>query len=298
MMRRLLLLAACLLPASLHAADLRVVATTNSMGTLASAVGGEHIDLTVLAPPDRDAHFLQAKPSMMRDLRRADLVIAVGAELEAGWLPVAVKRAANPAIQPGQPGHFEAAGHVDLLDVGESGGGHVHASGNPHFNLDPRRMRALLPALAERLAAIDPPHADSYRAHANEAVARLDRLMPEWTDRASDAPGAVFHHADTRYLMDWLDLPVLGYLEPTPGVPPTARHLRELAESLEGSDGVIIHAPYYSGRGPSKLGGELGWPVVQLHTEPDAPTLDAWIGLIDAWVDALSRHDRAGSRSD
>ncbi|MFP4639615.1 MAG: metal ABC transporter substrate-binding protein [Guyparkeria sp.] len=288
-LRRLLLVTALLLSPIAQASEVRVVATTNSMGALASAVGGDRIDLTVLAPPDRDAHFLQAKPSMMRDLRQADLVVAVGAELEAGWLPVALKRAANRDIQPGQPGHIEAADHVELLDVGESGAGHVHASGNPHFTLDPRRMRALLPVLAERLAEIDPAGAADYQRRTDDAITALDRRMPDWEARVEGAPGAVFHHADTRYLMDWLDLPELGYLEPTPGVPPTARHLRELAESLAGSDGVIIHAPYYSDRGPAKLADTLGWSVEQLYTEPDAPTLDAWIELIDAWVAALAR---------
>ncbi|WP_322521597.1 metal ABC transporter substrate-binding protein [Guyparkeria halophila] len=289
MLKRLLITLALLSPVTLQAADLRIVATTNSMGALASAVGGERIALTVLAPPDRDAHFLQAKPSMMRDLRRADLVVSVGAQLEAGWLPVAVKRSANRDIQPGQPGHFEAAEHVDLLDVGETGAGHVHASGNPHFNLDPRAMRAVLPALAERLADIDPAGASAYRENAATAITRIENRMPQWQARVEKAPGAVFHHADTRYLMDWLDLPTLGYLEPTPGVPPTARHIGGLADSLAGTDGVIIHAPYYSERGPAKLANQLDWPVEQLYTEPDAPTLDAWIELIDAWVAALAR---------
>ncbi|MCL7751048.1 metal ABC transporter substrate-binding protein [Guyparkeria hydrothermalis] len=291
MLKRLLITLAFLLPGSLHAADLRVVATTNSMGALATAVGGERISLTVLAPPDRDAHFLQARPSMMRDLRRADLVIAVGAGLEAGWLPVAVKRAANRDIQPGQPGHFQAAEHVELLDVGESGAGHTHASGNPHFNLDPRRMRTLLPALAERLADIDPAGAPAYEANAAAAVARIETRMPQWQATVAGAPGAVFHHADTRYLMDWLELPTLGYLEPVPGVPPTARHISELAESLEGRDGVIIHAPYYPESGPKKLGDALGWPIEQRYTEPSEPTLEGWVDLIDGWVDALAPRD-------
>ncbi|KTG16817.1 MULTISPECIES: metal ABC transporter substrate-binding protein [unclassified Guyparkeria] len=288
MLKRLLILLAALLPATGYAADLRVVATTYTMGAMASAVGGERIDLAVLAPPDRDAHFLQAKPSMMRDLRRADLVVAVGAELEAGWLPAAVKRAANPAIQPGQPGYFEAAGHVDLLDVGGTGTGHVHDTGNPHFNLDPRAMQALLPALAQRLGKLDPAGAADYQANATQAITRIEARLSDWQARTADAPGAVFHHADTRYLMDWLDLPTLGYLEPVPGVPPTARHIQELAESLEGRDGVIIHAPYYPERGPRKLAEALGWPVEQHYTEPQAPTLTAWIEMIDGWVDALA----------
>lgn len=134
---------------------LQVVATTASMGMLARTVGGPQVQVSELAPPDRDAHMLQARPSMLRALRDAQLVVAVGAELEIGWLPAAISGAANGAIAPGRPGYFEAAAQVPLLDAGlaaDRAQGDVHPGGNPHVNLDPLRMAAISKALAERLA--------------------------------------------------------------------------------------------------------------------------------------------------
>lgn len=118
---------------------LEVVATTASMGMLARTVGGPQVRVTELAPPERDAHQLQARPSMIRALRDAQLLVAVGAELEIGWLPAAIAGAANPAIQPGRSGYFEAAAQVPLLETGQSADrahGDVHAAGNPHVNLE------------------------------------------------------------------------------------------------------------------------------------------------------------------
>lgn len=286
--RLILLLSLVLLPWPALADELRVVATTQSMGMLANAVGGEHVRLQVLAPPDRDAHFLQARPSMLHHLRRADLLVAVGADLEIGWLPVAVKRSANPALLPGKPGFFEAADHVDLLEVGQSGSGHVHAHGNPHFSLDPLRMAELLLALGHHLGELDPDHAADYRRNAQQAAQRLRERLPAWQARVRGAPGAVFHHKDTLYLMQRLQLPTLGYLEPVPGVPPTAGHLRRLTEELQGRKGIIIHAPYYPARGPDKLARALGWPTAQLFTEPHESRLDSYIALIDQWVETLA----------
>jgi hypothetical protein len=138
---------------------LNVVATTASMGMLAREVGGAAVKVDVLAAPDRDPHMLQAKPSMMRALRDADLVVAVGAELEMGWLPAAINGAANPRLLPGRDGYFEAAAQVPLLDAGQAADrahGDVHPAGNPHVNLDPQRMAQIARALAERMSKLEP----------------------------------------------------------------------------------------------------------------------------------------------
>jgi zinc/manganese transport system substrate-binding protein len=123
---------------TVHAAELDVVASSSGMGALARTVGAERAQVTVLDSPDRDLHMLQAKPTMIRALRDADLVVAVGAELEVGWLPVAIAGAANPRILPGQPNYFEAAAQVDPLEVGSPADralGDVHPVGNPHVNM-------------------------------------------------------------------------------------------------------------------------------------------------------------------
>jgi zinc/manganese transport system substrate-binding protein len=270
---------------------LEVVATSTSMGALVRAVA-PGAKLTVLAGPERDLHTLQAKPSMIRALRGADLLVAVGAELEVGWLPAASASAANPDILPGRQGYFEAAAQVPLLDVGgpaDRAMGDVHPAGNPHVDLDPVRMAQVAEALGGRMARLDPANASAYRRNAARFADAVQRRVPDWQARLQDAPGVVLYHRDAIYLLDRFGVPLLGTIEPVSGVPPSGRDLRELAGKLRGRDGTIIHAPYQSPKAPGKLGRELGWPVQRLPLEPPlGADGDGYLRHIDRWVNAVA----------
>ncbi len=292
---RLLLFAACaalLSPAAPAQSPLNIVATTTHMGMLAQTVGGDAVKVTVLAPPGRDAHHLQVRPSMMAALRRADLVVAVGADLEIGWLPPAIRGASNPAIRPGGNGYFEAAQAVELIDAGrpaDRAQGDIHPAGNPHIYLDPVRMATAARALAGQLAGLRPAQADLYRDNAAAFAAAVDERLPVWRERSATAPGIVLFHEDARYLTELLGVRIHGYLEPLPGIPPTASHLNDLVRRLEGESGIVIHAEFHPPQGPDFLARELGWPVRQLAHDLPAGNLDSenYFALIDAWVDAL-----------
>ncbi|MBK1632399.1 zinc ABC transporter substrate-binding protein [Thiohalocapsa halophila] len=270
---------------------LDVVATSPSMGALVRAVAPQ-AQLTVLAGPDRDLHALQAKPSMIRALRSADLLVAVGAELEMGWLPAASSSAANPDILPGREGYFEAAAQVPLLDVGgpaDRAMGDVHPAGNPHVDLDPVRMAQVAEALGARMARLHPGNAASYRANARRFAKAVEQRLPQWQAELADAPGAVLYHRDAIYLLERFEVPLLGTIEPVPGVPPSGRDLRALAGKLRGGEGIIIHAPYQSPKGPRKLGRELGWPVETLPLSPPVSADgDGYLRHIDRWVSAVA----------
>lgn len=272
---------------------LEVVATTASMGMLARTVGGPQVRVTVLAPPDRDPHQLQAKPSMMRALRDADLVVAVGAELEVGWLPPALDGAANPRVLPGRIGYFEAAAQVPLIDAGQPADrarGDVHPAGNPHVHLDPVRMATIARALAERLARLDTARAADYRARAEAFARAVEARLPAWRAQVAGSAGAVLYHKDGIYLLDRLGLPLLGTLEPVPGVPPSARHLNALISELRGRRGVVLHQPYQPAQGPNRLGEALDWPVVVVPMEPAADAdAEGYFRLIEQWLAALAR---------
>jgi zinc/manganese transport system substrate-binding protein len=272
-------------------AALEVVATSTSMGALVRAVAPD-ADLTVLAGPEQDLHMLQAKPTMIRSLRSADLLVAVGAELEVGWLPAASSSAANPQILPGREGYFEAAAQVPLLDVGgaaDRAQGDVHPAGNPHVDLDPVRMAQIAEALGGRMARLDPANATTYRRNAGGFADAVGRRVPDWQARLAAAPGVVLYHRDAIYLLERFGVPLLGTIEPVPGVPPSGRDLRRLAAELRGRDGIIIHAPYQSPKGPRKLGRELGWPVQTLPLEPPASADgNGYLRHIDRWVSTIA----------
>ncbi|TVQ74292.1 MAG: zinc ABC transporter substrate-binding protein [Chromatiaceae bacterium] len=273
-------------------AAVNVVATTPAMGMLAETVGGDAVSVRVLAPADRDAHYLQARPSMMAALRGADLVVAVGAELEVGWLPAAIRGANNPSIFPGRTGYFEAAAQVDLIGVGgpaDRALGDVHPAGNPHVNMDPVRMAEVAHALAERLIRFDSANAEQFRANAEAFERKVEERLPAWRERVADVPGVVFFHEDADYLAKRLDVPVLGYVEPLPGIPPTARHLRDLVRDLEGREGVVIRATFHQERGPRFVAEQLDWPVYALPLDPEVgASADDYLDLIGQWVDAMA----------
>lgn len=277
----------------LSLAALNVVATSSSTGMLVREIAGDNVRLEILAPPDRDLHYLQARPSMMRSLRKADLLTALGADLEVGWLPVALQQAANPRILPGRVGYFEAAAQVSLLDANAAADrakGDVHPTGNPHINMDPVRMGQVGLALAERLAELDPAHAADYRARAAAFQKRVEQRLPVWQERTSGLPGAVAFHLDVNYLLARFDVPLLGMLEPVPGIPPTAAHIKALTERLSGKPGIVLFTTYQPDRAPKSVAKALGWPSVRLQLEPplDADG-DVYLEHIGQWIDALAR---------
>lgn len=290
----LLLLSGSTLFSAVAQAATPVVASTTSAEMLLREIGGNEVSITTLAAPDRDAHTLQVRPSMMRALRSAKLVVAMGAELEIGWLPLAINSSANPGILPGTDGYFEIAAQVPLLDVkgaaaADRAKGDVHPMGNPHVQMDPLRMADAGAALAERLARLDPAHAAEFRARAQSFKQSVSARLPQWQQQVAGAPGAVMYHKDGDYLMARLNLPVLAYVEPLPGMPPTASHLAGLVNRLKGSKGVILHTVFQSNGGIATLAGQLGWRDYALPLDPPAGANGAaYLSMIEQWIKALA----------
>jgi zinc/manganese transport system substrate-binding protein len=275
------------------ATPLNIIATTSSMGLLARVVGAEQAQVKVLSPPDRDAHFIQARPSMIKDLRNADVVIAVGADLEIGWLPLALERSTNRRVQPRQSGYFEAAAQVPLLGAGTPADralGDVHPGGNPHVNLDPQHMAALAHALALHLAGLDNTHEALYQARAQAFSATIEKRMADWQTQLANAPGVIMHHQDADYLLQRFGVPILGYIEAVPGIPPSAAHLQDLHQRLKTKTppGVIIRARFHPPQGADFLARALAWQAYALPLEPPLDSgVAEYLHLIDEWVSAL-----------
>lgn len=279
-------------------AELNIVATTPSLGMLAREVGGASANVTVLTTPEQDVHQVQARPSIMAKLRRADLLFAMGAELEAGWVGPAVRGAANPALLPTRPGYFEAAAQVDRLGMNkplDRRFGDIHAEGNPHVTLDPLRAGTIAVALARRLGELDAKNATAYQQRAAEVQDRLRAANNALRSQVPSDVTAVLYHEDGDYFMGRMSVKVLGYLEPLPGVPPTARHLVELSTRMRGKQGVIFHTPYQSPDGPQWLAKQTGWPVAVLPIEPPMDAdLNAYIAHLTRWSDALRLASSSG----
>ena len=287
----LLLLLAPAVPAN---AALKVLATTPEWGALTTELGGDRVNVYTATNAFQDVHRIDAKPSLVARARSADLVVATGAELEIGWLPVLLQESGNSRIQPGSPGYFEAASQVRLLEVPTSVDrslGDIHPLGNPHLHLDPRNIAAVAAGLSARLAAIDGANAQHYQERAAAFQARWREAIARWEAQAMPLKGAgvVVIHRDQAYLCHWLGLKELAAIEPKPGVPPSAGYLAELVTKLAATPPrMILRNAYNDPKAATWLADRVHSPVVLLpYTVGGTPEAKDLFGLFDDTVSRL-----------
>lgn len=278
------------LTANLAQADLRILATVPEWGALAREIGGDRVRVHVATTALQDPHRIEAKPSLLAQARQADLLIANGAELEVGWLPLILRDAGNAAIQPGRAGYFEAASHVTRLDVpatADRAHGDVHVAGNPHILLDPRNILKVGEALTARMAELDPPAAESYRSAFRNFASRWQAAMVRWEKEAAPLRGVpvVVHHASFAYLDQWLGLKEVGTLEPKPGIEPSSSHLAGLAART--SARMVLRTAYQAEAPSQWFAAKTGAVAVMLpYTVGGTPEARDLFGLFD---DSLRR---------
>lgn len=263
----ILLLVLAALPASAH---LNVFATVPEWGALAKEIGGEQVTVYTATSAFQDPHRIEARPSLLAQARRAQLLIAAGADLEIGWLPLVVRDSGNSAIQPGRPGYFAAADYVNRLDVPtelDRAHGDVHAAGNPHTHLDPRNVLKVGAALATRMAALDAANAALYQSGFKTFAGKWQVALARWEKEAVPLRGVavLVHHSSFVYLLNWLGMKELGSLEPKPGVEPTSGYLSGLLTRQQTTPAKMILRTAYNHDGPSQwLAGKAGVPAVLL----------------------------------
>ena len=268
-MQRYLFLVLCLSPLAAQA-ELDVFACEPEWAALAEEIGGELIDATSATSALQDPHYIQARPGLIAKVRRADLLVCSGAQLEIGWLPVLLQKSNNPRVTPGNPGYFEASMFVQRLEATGSvdrARGDIHPLGNPHVQTNPHNLRIIAAALAERMAELDADNAAAYRSRVEDFSSRWDDAIAEWEQRAAPLKGTrvITHHKSWVYLERWLGLQEVANLEPIPGLPPTAGHLSQLVRQFsDGGADVIIRAPYQDTRASEWLQDRTGIPAVVL----------------------------------
>ncbi len=231
-------------------AALNVFATVPEWAALAKEIGGDRVKVYQATHALQDPHRIDARPSLIAQARAAQLVVATGADLEVGWLPLVLRESGNSRIQPGQPGYFEATSAVRMLEVPkvlDRAHGDVHAAGNPHIQTDPRNILRVAEVLAERFVQLDPAEAMSYRTGLQSFVARWREAMARWEKEAAPLRGVpvLVQHRAFPYLADWLGLREVGALEAKAGVEPTSGQLSEvLARQQTDPARMVIRAAY------------------------------------------------------
>ena len=236
------------------AAALNVFATVPEWGALVTELGGDKVNVYTATNALQDPHHVEAKPSLIARARSADLIVATGAELEIGWLPLVLQQAGNPKVQPGQPGYFEAAPLVALLDKPtrlDRAEGDVHAAGDPHIQTDPRNIARVAGPLAAKLAQVDPANAAYYQGRYKVFAERWNAAIARWEKEAAPLRGVsvLVQHKAFTYLIAWLGLKEIAALEPKPGIEPTTAHLSEVLALIQRQPvGMVLRAAYQNDR--------------------------------------------------
>lgn len=288
------LFVATLMTASSAHATVQVFVCEPEWAALAREIGGEKIAATSATNALQDPHYIQARPGLIAGIRKADLLICSGSGLEAGWLPVLLRKGNNPKVQPGQPGYLMASDYVSRLEIPtvlDRAQGDLHAQGNPHIHTDPRNLALVANIISERLQKIDPANADDYQQRLNLFQNQWSKAIAEWQRQAAPLRGTpvAVHHKSFVYLASWLGLVEVATLEGKPGVPPSAAHLEKLLLQLEATPAaLIIRTPYQDPQPSEWLSSKTGIPNAVLpFTVGGTPQADNLYSLFDTTIRTL-----------
>jgi zinc/manganese transport system substrate-binding protein len=276
-------------------ANIKVVATLPDLASLAREIGGDRVEVSSMAKPTEDPHFVDARPSFVVQLRSADVLIDGGAELELGWLPPLLQNARNPKLEVGKPGRVQASQGVRLMNVPTNvtrAAGDVHALGNPHFMTDPIIAKTVAQHIAQSFAAVDAPNAASYDANYKKFEAAVNAKLQEWGAAMLPFKGqsVVAYHDSWVYFAHRFGLNIDLFLEPKPGIPPSPSHLAEVIDKMKAQKiKAIIVEPFHDRKIAEKVANSTGAKVVDFAQYPGAlPNTDTYVKLIDTLVSRLA----------
>ena len=274
---------------------LTIVATTPDLASLAKVIGGDAVEVKALAKPTEDPHYVDAKPSHIVTLNRADVLIEGGAELELGWLPPLLESARNAKIAAGAPGRIVASQGIRMLEVPttfDRSKGDVHPFGNPHFLLDPLNVKLIVAQMAERFGLVDPKTADLFKTNLRTFDAALDLKLAAWQKQLAPYRGAkiVTYHQDFVYLAKRFNLDVVATLEPKPGISPSPAHLAKVIATMKAANArVILVQPYQNRRTAETVARQTDAVVLDIGQQPGAlKNTDTYFALMDYMVGTLA----------
>ncbi|MCU0788449.1 MAG: metal ABC transporter substrate-binding protein [Verrucomicrobia bacterium] len=284
-------------------AKLNVVATTPDIASLAEVIGGDAINLTTLARPTEDPHFVDAKPSFVAKINRADVLLHGGAELEAGWLPPLLNGSRNSKVANGAPGNVRCNEGVVMLEVPatlDRSQGDVHAAGNPHYLVDPVNARVVAQHLASVFEQLDAAHAGVYQANLKQFIADLDTRMVQWQKTLAPFRGdsLAAYHNSWPYFAKRFDFKMDIFLEPKPGIPPSPAHLADVISRMKREDTKVIFLdPYLSRKTAETVADATGAVVLDVTQFPGGVkgSGKTYLEMMDYLVNSLAKALGGGS---
>jgi zinc/manganese transport system substrate-binding protein len=271
-------------------ADLKVATSLTDLASVAQFVGGSHVKAQSLCRGYEDPHFVPAKPSLMKAIQHADVFVSTGLELDGGWLPLVLPGSRNPKIQPGTKGFVDASQGVQVLEkpagTVNRAEGDIHPLGNPHYYMDPKALEVVADHLAEVFSGLDPANAADYAANAKKFDERMEESLEKWEKQMEPYKGVAIvpYHKNFVYFIERFGLKEFGDVEPKPGIPPTPRHIAELAEAMKKSGvKVVVYGPYYKADASNEVAKRAGGVAVEVATE---------VGGLPGTDDVFSKFDK------
>jgi ABC-type Zn uptake system ZnuABC Zn-binding protein ZnuA len=277
------------------AQTLNVVTTTEDLASIAREVGGDKIKVTGLARGYQDPHFVEAKPSLVLTLNKAQLLIVVGRDLESSWLPALITQSRNAKIQPGGSGYLDPSTSARILEIPTGtvtrAMGDVHALGNPHYWLDPENGRRIASAIKDRLSQMDSANAAYYAQREADFGRRLGEAQQRWKAQMAPYKGlkVVTYHRSWTNFAEAFGLDVVDYVEPKPGIPPTPQHTLNLINAMKAQNvKIILVEPYFDTKTPNSVASKSGAKVVVLPPSVGGvPQASDYFKLFDTNIAAL-----------
>ena len=258
-------------PDVLAQGKLTIITTTEDLASLAREVGGDRVGVEALARGYQDPHFVEAKPSFILKLQKADVLVAIGRELEIGWLPPLITQSRNAKIQPGGPGYLDGSLTAQILDIPQGqitrAMGDVHPLGNPHYWLDPENGKRIAKALAGKFSELRPNDRSYFEQRLAGFVTRLDEAEKRWLAIMAPFKGTkvVTYHRSFPNFAERFGLDIVGYVEPRPGIPPTPQHTLDLIREMKRLNvKLVLIEPYFDSKTPNAIGRATGAEVLVL----------------------------------
>jgi zinc/manganese transport system substrate-binding protein len=272
-------------------AKLNIVATLPFIGSIVKEVGKDKVDVTTLVKPSQDPHYVEAKPSMILAARKADIIMYNGLDLEIGYLPRIIESSNNPKIQPGKVGNFDCSQFVTVIEKPTSvdrSMGDVHPLGNPHYLFSPRNILKVAEGVSVVLSELDSSNAAFYRSNFQAFRERLDVKQKQWNGEPLKGKRFVAYHRLFEYLAREFGFQIIAYVEPKPGIPPSAGYLAEIIELIKRSNPNAILATEANGEKESEaLGQKTETKVIILPHDVGNPGAQDWFSLMDTIITSL-----------
>jgi zinc/manganese transport system substrate-binding protein len=265
-----LAIAVLLAPVTVDAqGKLTVITTTEDLASIAREIGGDHVSVEAIARGYQDPHFVEAKPSFILKLQKADVLVVVGRELEIGWLPPLIQQSRNSKIQPGSAGYLDASLQASILEIPTGqvtrAMGDVHPLGNPHYWMDPENGKRVGKEIADKLSELRPGDKAFFQQRLTDFTGRLDAAEKKWRAQMAPYKGTkvVTYHRSFPNFAERFGLDIIGYIEPKPGIPPSPQHTLDLVNEMKRQNvKIVLVEPYFDLKTPNAIGRDTGAQVL------------------------------------